>query len=183
MASLIADFFFFLDEGFNTINSNGEGKKRKGKKRSQKRPSSVWTLMRTGCGSWKLRCRKHQYFVGPEKPFLKLASHSLSPRQEGLSEMTLVRGLWWVCYLNWSLFGCIFIHDFWFMYVLGSVAKWSLLPLLRLIVLLGPLISLTAVCIKIYDDNDDDSNKTKTTGSHLVSQCSFLLCLVSFGRW
>lgn len=37
----------------------------------------------------ELRYRKAQDLVGPEKPFLKLASHSLSPRQEEQSEMTL----------------------------------------------------------------------------------------------
>lgn len=109
MASLMLIFLFrrgFLIY-YSTSNRNGEGKKGKGKKRSQKRPSSVWTPMRTGRGSWKLRCRKHQYLVGPEKPFLKLASHSLSPRQDGQSEMTLVQGLSWVCYLNWSISECI----------------------------------------------------------------------------
>lgn len=111
MASVIVDFL--LDEAFLLVivQSTAMGRDRKDRgKRSWRRPSSFWTLMRSGCGSWKPRCRKRRYLVGPEKPFLKLASHSLSPRQEGQSEMTPVQGLSWVCYFNWTLSGCIFTH-------------------------------------------------------------------------
>lgn len=57
-------------------------------------------------------------------------------------------------------------------------------------VLIDSLISLTAVCIKIYNDGDDDDdddndkedrNKTKPTGSHLVGLTVFPLALSSGG--
>lgn len=48
----------------------------------------------------ELRCWKAHYLVGPEKPFLKLASHSLSSRQEEQPEMTVGRGLSWLYCLN-----------------------------------------------------------------------------------
>lgn len=52
-----------------------------------KRHSSVRELMRMGVEAEERRCWKFQCFVGAEKPFLTLASHSSSSRQEGLLEM------------------------------------------------------------------------------------------------
>jgi len=55
--------------------------------KSWKRHSSVRELMRIGVEAEEQRCRKIQCLVGPEKPFLTLASHSPSSRQERRSEM------------------------------------------------------------------------------------------------